>query len=56
MRGTIFGTWGFANSIRAIIDHVWVELQGSGQDGKTVRERVSKRETRPTLAASASAD
>jgi len=30
---------------------VWVELRGSGQDAKTVRECVSKRETKHTLAA-----
>jgi hypothetical protein len=36
---------------RAIIYQVWVELRGSGQDGKTGRECVSKNETRHTLAA-----
>jgi hypothetical protein len=30
----------------------WVELRGSGQDGKTVRECVSKRETKHLLAGS----
>jgi hypothetical protein len=36
---------------RAIFYQVWVELRGSGQDGKIVRACVSKREMRHTLAA-----
>jgi len=34
----------FANSIRAIFYPVWVELRDSEQDGRIVRECVSKRE------------
>ena len=41
------------NSIRAIIYRVWVELRGNGQDGKAVRECVSKRDEAHTGGASA---
>jgi hypothetical protein len=39
-----------------IVDQVRVELRGSEQDRKTIRECVSKRETRHALAASPVAD